>query len=142
MWLTVSYACTLNCCPPCLRNRSNRVVIIAESTRNTVRAPASVFGGVKSPCLVGFHLTVMVPLIRNVNRDAGSTRMIRTTPSTKPAFGQDCVVRVMDAAKAVSADEFVRGIVFNGFIRDRGTGRRQQVRDQGRTVSMQTMVWR
>ncbi|WP_233496290.1 hypothetical protein [Pantoea sp. 3_1284] len=60
----------------------------------------------------------------NVNRDAGGTRMIRTTPSTKPAFGQDCVVRVMDAAKAGSADEFVRGIVFDGFILDRGTGRR------------------
>lgn len=30
IWLTVSYACTLNCCPPCLRNRTNCVVIIAD----------------------------------------------------------------------------------------------------------------
>ncbi|CNE41965.1 hypothetical protein [Yersinia kristensenii] len=67
----------------------------------------------------------------NVNRDSGGTRMIRTIPSSKPFFGQDCVVRVMDATKAGSSDEFVRGIVFDGFVLDRGTKRRAASKGTG-----------
>lgn len=67
----------------------------------------------------------------NVNRDSGGTRMIRTIPSSKPSFGQDCVVRVMDATKAGSSDEFVRGIVFDGFVLDRGTERRAASKGTG-----------
>ncbi|MDU4943880.1 MAG: hypothetical protein E6X23_20470 [Mixta calida] len=53
------------------------------------------------------------------------TTMIRTTPSTTPAFGQDCVVRVMDATDAGSPDEAVRGIVFKGFHLSRGRAARR-----------------
>ncbi|EPT6931456.1 hypothetical protein ACVRUG_000987 [Cronobacter malonaticus] len=67
----------------------------------------------------------------NVNRDSGGTRMIRTIPLSKPSFGQDCVVRVMDATKAGSSDEFVRGIVFDGFVLDRGTVRRAASKGMG-----------
>lgn len=67
----------------------------------------------------------------NVNRDSGGTRMIRTIPLSKPPFGQDCVVRVMDATKAGSSDEFVRGIVFDGFVLDRGTVRRAASKGMG-----------
>ncbi|WJJ57726.1 tail fiber protein containing depolymerase domain [Proteus phage BigMira-UFV01] len=61
--------------------------------------------------------------IRGVHRDASSVVMIRTVPINKPSFGEDCVVRVMDAEKAGSRDEFVRGIVFDGFVLSRGVER-------------------
>lgn len=67
----------------------------------------------------------------NVNRDTASITFIRTKPATKPAWGQDCVVRVMDAKKAGSPDEFVRGIVFEGFILSRGSGRRAASKGDG-----------
>lgn len=59
----------------------------------------------------------------NVNRDTKSVVMTRSVPSVKPEFGQDCVVRVMDANKSGSGDEFVRGVVFKGFVLSRGTPR-------------------
>lgn len=60
----------------------------------------------------------------SARRDSGGPKFIRTKPVTKPAFGKDCVVRVMDASAAGSADEFVRGIVFKGIILSRGVPRR------------------
>ena len=64
-------------------------------------------------------------------KETAVTRMIRTIPLSKPPFGQDCVVRVMDATKAGSSDEFVRGIVFDGFVLDRGTVRRAASKGMG-----------
>lgn len=52
----------------------------------------------------------------NPQRDSGGTRMIRELTKKERKFGQDCVVRVMDANKSESADEFIRGIVFEGIF--------------------------
>ncbi|WP_232353061.1 hypothetical protein [Hafnia alvei] len=40
---------------------------------------------------------------------------LRDIPAVKPAFGQLCVVRVMNSSAAGAADEFVREVVFKGF---------------------------
>lgn len=61
---------------------------------------------------------------RNVNRDTVSVVMQRNKPTVKPAFGRDCVVRVADATAVGAPDEFVRGIVFDGFVLTRGVARR------------------
>ncbi|CNI09398.1 phage head-binding domain-containing protein [Yersinia pekkanenii] len=60
--------------------------------------------------------------------DRPCTTMIRTDPVVPPAFGQDCIVRVKNSAAAGSADEFVRGIVFEGFKLTRNLARRPNVR--------------
>lgn len=60
--------------------------------------------------------------------DRNCTTIIRTDPATTPAFGQDCIVRVMTATEAGSADEFVRGVVFEGFKLTRNLSRRPDVR--------------
>ncbi|ELY5855466.1 hypothetical protein SNN70_004039 [Cronobacter malonaticus] len=65
----------------------------------------------------------------SARRDSGGPKMIRTKPSVKPAFGQDCVVRVMDASSSGSADEFVRGIVFKGIILSRNVPRRSATKN-------------
>lgn len=59
-----------------------------------------------------------------VNRDTVGVIMLRTKPANKPSWGKDCVVRVADASSVNSPDEFVRGIVFDGFILTRGVERR------------------
>lgn len=69
--------------------------------------------------------------LANANRDSASVVMTRTVPSVKPDFGQDCVVRVMDSTKASSPDEFVRGIVFDGFVLSRGEPRRSANKGKG-----------
>ncbi|MEM7874817.1 hypothetical protein Q4R10_20785 [Morganella morganii] len=69
--------------------------------------------------------------LANANRDSASVIMTRTVPSNKPEFGQDCVVRVMDSMKASSPDEFVRGIVFDGFVLSRGVPRRSANKGMG-----------
>lgn len=65
---------------------------------------------------------------RLTQTDRNCTTMIRTDPATAPAFGQDCIVRVMTATEAGSADEFVRGVVFEGFKLTRNLSRRPDVR--------------
>lgn len=69
--------------------------------------------------------------LANTNRDSASVVMTRTIPNVKPNFGQDCVVRVMDSTKAGSPDEFVRGIVFDGFVLSRGEPRRSANKGKG-----------
>lgn len=63
--------------------------------------------------------------------EVNCTTMIRSIPSIKPPFGRDAVVRVMDAADAGSNDEFVRGIVFEGFLLTRDVPRRSIVKGTG-----------
>ncbi|MGJ7249153.1 hypothetical protein [Morganella morganii] len=63
--------------------------------------------------------------------EVNCTTMIRSVPTVKPPFGRDAVVRVMDAADASSNDEFVRGIVFEGFLLTRGVPRRSIVKGKG-----------
>lgn len=60
----------------------------------------------------------------NPQRDSGGTKMTRNPPVTKGAFGQDCIVRVIDASSAGSPDEFVRGIVFKGIYTQWSVARR------------------
>lgn len=60
----------------------------------------------------------------NPQRDSGGTKMTRTPPAVKGAFGHDCIVRVMDASAASSPDEFVRGIVFKGIYTQWAVARR------------------
>ncbi|EFH8502082.1 phage tail fiber protein [Escherichia coli] len=60
----------------------------------------------------------------NPQRDSGGTKMTRTPPAVKGAFGNDCIVRVMDASAASSPDEFVRGIVFKGIYTQWAVARR------------------
>lgn len=69
--------------------------------------------------------------LANANRDSASVTMTRTVPSNKPEFGKDCVVRVMDSTKVNSPDEFVRGIVFDGFVLSRGQPRRSANKGNG-----------
>ncbi|HCT9107685.1 TPA: hypothetical protein OUB95_001204 [Proteus mirabilis] len=69
--------------------------------------------------------------LASTNRDSASVVMTRTAPSVKPDFGQDCVVRVMDSTKASSPDEFVRGVVFDGFLLSRGEPRRSANKGKG-----------
>ena len=59
------------------------------------------------------------------------TTMIRTKPSVKPSFGQDSVVRVMNASDAGSSDEFVRGVEFIGIQCSRGVDRRSASKYDG-----------
>ncbi|WP_145589137.1 phage head-binding domain-containing protein [Yersinia rochesterensis] len=60
--------------------------------------------------------------------DRPCTTMIRTDPVVSPAFGQDCIVRVKNSAAAGSSDEFVRGVIFEGFRLTRNLARRPNVR--------------
>lgn len=64
--------------------------------------------------------------------DSACTTITRTNPPTSPAFGQDCIVRVKNASAAGSADEFVRGVVFDGFKLTRGVARRSATKGTGR----------
>lgn len=59
------------------------------------------------------------------------TTMIRTKPTVKPSFGQDVVVRVMNASDAGSSDEFVRGVEFIGIQCSRGVERRSASKYDG-----------
>jgi len=63
--------------------------------------------------------------------DSGGATMTRTN-GTGFAFGQDAIVRVMDAAAAGSSDQFVRGIVFKGFRLTRGVARRSVTKGTSR----------
>lgn len=63
--------------------------------------------------------------------DSGGATMTRTNGSGF-AFGQDAIVRVMDAAAAGSSDQFVRGIVFKGFRLTRGVARRSATKGTSR----------
>ncbi len=63
--------------------------------------------------------------------DSGGATMTRTNGSGF-AFGQDAIVRVMDAASAGSSDQFVRGIVFKGFRLTRGGARRSATKGTSR----------
>lgn len=63
--------------------------------------------------------------------DSGGATMTRTNGSGF-AFGQDAIVRVMDAASAGSSDQFVRGVVFKGFRLTRGVARRSATKGSGR----------
>lgn len=63
--------------------------------------------------------------------EVNCTTMIRSVPAVKPPFGRDTVVRVMNAADSGSNDEFVRGIVFEGFLLTRGVPRRSIVKGKG-----------
>ena len=66
--------------------------------------------------------------------DMPSTTMIRLDPASSPAFGQDCIVRVMNGKntgqvnESGSTDEFVRGVLFKGFKLTRNLVRRPDVR--------------
>lgn len=60
--------------------------------------------------------------------DRPGTMMIRNDPIVSPDFGQDCIVKVMTASEAGSSDEFVRGVVFEGFHLTRNLKRRPDVR--------------
>lgn len=53
--------------------------------------------------------------------------MIRSSPSVKPSFGQDSIVRVMNSTDAGSADEFV----LRGFRLTRNVPPRSPTKNQG-----------
>lgn len=68
----------------------------------------------------------------NTTIDSGGTTMTRTNSLTTISFGQDAIVRVMEADKAGSSDQFVRGIVFKGFRLTRNAPRRSITKNSAR----------
>lgn len=68
----------------------------------------------------------------NPQTDSGGTTIKRSINPITPAFGQDCFVRVMNAATAGSPDEFIRGVVFKGFKFTYGLPRRSPTKSTGR----------